>query len=75
VQSCRTTFLRFDKTKDTAFSRGAFATLALGTGASIAASTTAADAAVVETDVVIKMHDGYCDAALFHPAARANRQC
>jgi hypothetical protein len=57
------------------FSRGAFATLALGTGASIATSNTAADAPVVETDVVIKMHDGNCDAALFHPAAHAKPPC
>ena len=32
------------------------------------ASALAADGTVVETDVVIKMADGSCDAALFHPS-------
>jgi carboxymethylenebutenolidase len=32
----------------------------------------AADQAVVETDGVIKMTDGNCDAALFHPSGNGN---
>ena len=59
--------LPFDKTRDPALSRRAFAALSLGAGAAVTASAMAADA-VVETDVVIKMADGDCDAALFHPS-------
>jgi carboxymethylenebutenolidase len=59
--------LPFDKTRDPALSRRAFAALSLGAGAAVTASALAADA-VVETDVVIKMADGSCDAALFHPS-------
>ena len=60
--------LPFDKSRDPALSRRAFAALSLGAGAAVTASAMAADGAVVETDVVIKMPDGNCDAALFHPA-------
>ena len=60
--------LPFDKSRDPALSRRAFAALSLGAGAAVTASAMAADGAVVETDVVIKMPDGSCDAALFHPA-------
>jgi carboxymethylenebutenolidase len=60
--------LPFDKTRDPALSRRAFAALSLGAGAAVTASAMAADGAVVETDVVIKMADGDCDAALFHPS-------
>ncbi|HXA21607.1 MAG TPA: dienelactone hydrolase family protein [Acetobacteraceae bacterium] len=42
--------------------------LALGAGATASVSAIAADAAVTESDVVIKTTDGSCDAALFHPA-------
>ena len=59
--------LPFDKTRDSALSRRAFAALSLGAGAAVTASAMAADA-VVETDVLIKMSDGDCDAALFHPS-------
>ena len=60
--------LPFDKSRDPALSRRAFAALSLGAGAAVTASAMAADGAVVETDVVINMPDGSCDAALFHPA-------
>src|SRR5690242_10678557 len=60
--------LPFDKTRDPALSRRAFAALSLGAGAAVSASALAADTNVVETDVVIKMADGNCDAALFHPS-------
>ena len=58
--------LPFDKTKDTALSRRAFGALSLGVGAVVTTSAKAA-AAVVESDIVIKMADGSCDAALFYP--------
>ena len=58
--------LPFDKTKDPALSRRAFGALSFGAGAAVTASAMAAGA-VVETDVVIKMADGSCDAALFYP--------
>jgi carboxymethylenebutenolidase len=61
-------FLPFDKTRATALSRRTFTTLSLGAGAAASASAMAAGQAVVETDVIIKMGDGNCDAALFHPA-------
>ena len=57
--------LPFDKSRDPALSRRAFAALSLGAGAAVTASAMAADGAVAETDVVIKMPDGSCDAALF----------
>ncbi len=60
--------LPFDKTRDPALSRRAFAALSLGAGAVITAPAMAAYASVVETDIVIKMADGNCDAALFYPA-------
>jgi carboxymethylenebutenolidase len=60
--------LPFDKTRDPALSRRAFAALSIGAGAAITASAMAAYAAVVETDIVIKMADGNCDAALFYPS-------
>jgi carboxymethylenebutenolidase len=54
----------FERTRDYALSRRGLATLSLGAVASV--SALAAD--VSETDVVVKMPDGDCDAALFHPA-------
>jgi carboxymethylenebutenolidase len=59
--------LPFDKTKDTAMSRRGFAALSLGAGAAVTSRAIAADASVVETEVVIKMADGDCDAAVLHP--------
>jgi carboxymethylenebutenolidase len=56
--------LPFEKTRDYALSRRGFAALSLGTVASVPAM---AAAAVTESDVVIRMADGSCDAALFHP--------
>jgi hypothetical protein len=64
--------LPFDKTRDPALSRRAFAALSIGAGAAITASAMAAYAAVVETDIVIKMADGNCDAALFYPSGAAS---
>lgn len=58
--------LPFDKTKDAALSRRAFGALSLGVGAAVTTSAMAAGA-VVESDIVIKMADGPCDAALFYP--------
>jgi carboxymethylenebutenolidase len=63
--------LPFDKTRDPTLSRRAFGALSLGLGAAVSTSAMGADA-VVETDVVIKMSDGPCDAALFHPAGNAS---
>ena len=60
--------LPFDRTKGTALSRRMFGSLSLGAAAAISTSALAAGAAVIESDVVIKMADGNCDAALFHPA-------
>jgi carboxymethylenebutenolidase len=60
------TILPFDKTRDPALSRPAFGALSFGAGAAVTASAMAAGS-VVETDVVIKMADGSCDAALFYP--------
>jgi carboxymethylenebutenolidase len=54
----------FERTKDYALSRRGIAALSLGALAS--ASAMAAD--VSETDIVIRMAEGDCDAALFHPA-------
>jgi len=54
----------FERTKDYALSRRGIAALSLGALAS--ASAMAAD--VSETDIVIKMAEGDCDAAVFHPA-------
>jgi carboxymethylenebutenolidase len=59
--------LPFDKTKDAALSRRAFGALSLGVGAAVTAPAAMAAGAVVESDIVIKMADGSCDAALFHP--------
>jgi carboxymethylenebutenolidase len=56
--------LPFDKTKEPTLSRRVFAALSLGAGVAVAA---AADA-IVESEVVIKMADGTCDAALFYPS-------
>jgi carboxymethylenebutenolidase len=56
--------LPFDKTKEATLSRRVFAALSLGAGVAVAA---AADA-IVESEVVIKMADGTCDAALFYPS-------
>ena len=56
--------LPFEKTRDYALSRRGFAALSLGTVASVPAM---AAGAVTESDVVIGMADGSCDAALFHP--------
>jgi carboxymethylenebutenolidase len=58
--------LPFDKTRNRTLSRRAFGSLTLGSGTAVATSAVAAGA-VVESDVVIKMADGNCDAALFHP--------
>jgi hypothetical protein len=58
--------LPFDKTKDAALSRRAFGALSLGVGAAVTTSAMAAGA-VVESDIVIKMADGSCGAALFYP--------
>jgi carboxymethylenebutenolidase len=55
----------FERTRDYALSRRGFAALSLGAVASV--SAVAAD--VSETDIVVKMPDGDCDAALFHPAS------
>jgi carboxymethylenebutenolidase len=63
--------LPFDKTKDPALSRRAFGALSFGAGAAITTSAMAAGA-VVESDVVIKMADGSCDAALFFPLGNGN---
>jgi carboxymethylenebutenolidase len=65
------TILPFDKTKDPALSRRALGALSFGAGAAVAASAMAAGS-VVETDVVIKMADGSCDAALFYPLGSGN---
>ena len=56
--------LPFEKTRDYALSRRGFAALSLGTVASVPAM---AAGAVTESDVVIGMADGSCDAALFRP--------
>jgi carboxymethylenebutenolidase len=64
--------LPFDRTRTTALSRRTFAALSLGAGAAVTTSVMAADQAVVETDVVIKMTDGNCDVALFHPSGNGN---
>jgi carboxymethylenebutenolidase len=60
--------LPFDRTRDTGLSRRTFTALSFGAGAIAAAPAMAADKAVTETDVTIKMPDGNCDAALFHPS-------
>ncbi len=57
----------FEKTRDYGLSRRGLGILALGVGATASVSAIAADAAVTESDVVIKAADGSCDAALFHP--------
>jgi carboxymethylenebutenolidase len=62
--------LPFDQTRKPGLSRRGFA-LALGAGVA-SASAMAADDAVVETDVLIKMRDDDCDAALFHPRGTGN---
>jgi len=59
--------LPFDKTTEPGLSRRSFG-FALGAGVAVTASAVAADNPVVETDVMIKMTDGDCDAALFHPS-------
>ena len=56
--------LPFERTRDYTLSRRGLAALSLGAVAS--ASAIAAD--VAETDIVIEMPDGDCDAALFNPA-------
>jgi carboxymethylenebutenolidase len=61
--------LPFDKTKDSAVSRRGFAALSLGAGAALTTAAIAAEASVVETEVVIKMADGDCDAVVLHPLA------
>ena len=55
---------------DDGVSRRDFAVLSVATGLAVGAVTSAnaADAAVVETDVMVKTPDGMCDAAYFHPA-------
>jgi carboxymethylenebutenolidase len=58
--------LPFDKTKDSALSRRAFGALSFGAGAMATTSVMAATP-VVESDIIIKMADGSCDAALFYP--------
>jgi carboxymethylenebutenolidase len=58
----------FDKTGDGALSRRGFGALALGAGVVASVSAIAADAAVSESDIVIKTADGSCEAALFHAA-------
>ncbi len=47
--------LPFDKTRDTGLSRRTFTALSFGAGAIVAAPAMAADKAVIETDVTIKM--------------------
>jgi carboxymethylenebutenolidase len=64
--------LPFDRTRSTALSRRTFAALSLGAGAAVTTSALAADQAVVESDLVIKMTDGNCDAALFHPSGNGS---
>jgi carboxymethylenebutenolidase len=59
--------LPFEKSRDPGLSRRAFGSLSLVTGAAVAGSAMAADSAVVESEVTIKMPDGLCDAALFYP--------
>jgi len=59
--------LPFDKTTEPGLSRRSFG-FALGAGVAVTASAVAADKPVVETDVMIKVTDGDCDAALFHPS-------
>lgn len=59
--------LPFDKTKEPGLSRRMFGSLSLGGAAAITTSAIAADLAVIESDVMVKMADGNCDAALFHP--------
>jgi carboxymethylenebutenolidase len=54
----------FERTRDYTLSRRGLAALSLGAVAS--ASAMAAD--ITETDIVIKMPEGDCDAALFHTA-------
>jgi len=65
------TVLPFDKTKTHSLSRRSLGSLTLGAGTAVAASAIAAGA-VVETDVMIKMADGNCDAALFYPFGNGN---
>ncbi len=60
--------LPFDKTKEPGLSRRMFGSLSLGGAAAVTTSAIAADLAVIESDVMVKMADGNCDAALFHPA-------
>jgi carboxymethylenebutenolidase len=57
--------LPFDRTRDLTLTRRGLAVLSLGT---TAVSAMGAERAVEETDVVIKMQDGDCDAALFYPS-------
>jgi carboxymethylenebutenolidase len=59
--------LPFEKTKDPAVSRRVFTVLSLGAGAGFASTAFAAEVSVVETEVVIKMPDGACDAVVLHP--------
>jgi carboxymethylenebutenolidase len=61
-------FLPFDKTKDPVLSRRAFAALSIGMGASVATPAIASDRSVDESDVIIRMADGSCDAVLFYPS-------
>ena len=60
--------LPFDKTKEPGLSRRMFGSLSLGSAAAVTTSAIAADLAVIESDVMVKMTDGNCDVALFHPA-------
>ena len=59
--------LPFDKTKEPGMSRRMFGSLSLGGAAAVTTSAIAAELAVIESDVLVKMADGNCDAALFHP--------
>jgi carboxymethylenebutenolidase len=55
--------LPFEKTRDYALSRRGFAALSLGTVASVPPWPQTQS----PSDVVLRMADGSCDAALFHP--------
>src|SRR5690349_19677992 len=63
--------LPFDKTTEPGLSRRNFG-LALGAGVAVTTAAVAAGNTVVETDVMVKMRDGNCDAALFHPSGNGS---
>ncbi|HVZ07172.1 dienelactone hydrolase family protein [Rhodopila sp.] len=58
----------FEQSRRFALTRRGFAALGVGAGAATASAVAAP--AVTEADVTIRMADGTCDAALFHPAGQ-----